>query len=72
MIEYERTKTNAIADKASLKICVAGVGGAGSNVIDRITLDRSVDANLACFHTDVRVLSRGMATTKVQLGGAPP
>lgn len=69
MIEYERTKTNAIADKASLKICVAGVGGAGSNVIDRITLDRSVDADLMCFHTDVRVLSHGMAPTKVQLGG---
>ena len=69
MIEYDRAKQNNPAEKAELKICVAGVGGAGSNVLDRITLDRSVDANLVCFHTDVRVLSHGMASNKVQLGG---
>lgn len=69
MIEYDRNKQNNLAEKAALKICVAGVGGAGSNVIDRITLDRSVEADLACFHTDVRVLNHGMAPTKVQLGG---
>jgi cell division protein FtsZ len=69
MIEYDRAKQNNPAEKAELKICVAGVGGAGSNVLDRITLDRSVDANLVCFHTDVRVLNHGMASNKVQLGG---
>lgn len=69
MIEYDRTKQNNLAEKTEQKICVAGVGGAGSNVLDRITLDRSVDADLACFHTDVRVLNHGMAPTKVQLGG---
>lgn len=69
MIEYDRNKQSNLADRPALKICVAGVGGAGSNVIDRITLDRSVDASLACFHTDVRVLNHGMAPTKVQLGG---
>lgn len=69
MIEYDRTKQTNPAEKADLKICVAGVGGAGSNVLDRITLDRSVDADLVCFHTDVRVLNHGMAPSKVQLGG---
>ncbi len=69
MIEYDRSKPSNLAEKAEMKICVAGVGGAGSNVLDRITLDRSVDADLACFHTDVRVLNHGMAPTKVQLGG---
>lgn len=69
MIEYHRSKETNLADRPALKICVAGVGGAGSNVIDRITLDRSVDANLICFHTDVRVLNHGMASSKVQLGG---
>ena len=69
MIEYDRTKQNNLAEKADLKICVAGIGGAGSNVLDRITLDRSVDADLVCFHTDVRVLNHGMAPKKVQLGG---
>lgn len=69
MIEYDRTKQNHLADKAGQRICVAGVGGAGSNVLDRITLDRSVEADLICFHTDVRVLNHGMAPSKVQLGG---
>jgi cell division protein FtsZ len=69
MIEYDRKQQNQLAEKKVLKICVAGVGGAGSNVLDRITLDRSVDADLACFHTDIRVLNHGMASHKVQLGG---
>lgn len=69
MIEYDRSKQNQLADRPALKICVAGVGGAGSNVLDRITLDRSVEADLACFHTDIRVLNHGMAPQKVQLGG---
>jgi cell division protein FtsZ len=69
MIEYDRKQQNQLAEKTALKICVAGVGGAGSNVLDRITMDRSVDADLACFHTDIRVLNHGMASHKVQLGG---
>lgn len=69
MIEYDRTKQNQLAEKAGQRICVAGVGGAGSNVLDRITLDRSVEADLICFHTDVRVLNHGMTSSKVQLGG---
>ena len=52
----------------SLRICVAGVGGAGSNVLDRITLDRTVDATLVSFQTDVRVLNRSTSMRKVQLG----
>lgn len=68
MIEYDRKKQDSLADRQSLKICVAGVGGAGSNVLDRIALDRTVDADLVCLHTDVRVLSHGMAPAKVQLG----
>ncbi len=69
MIEYNRDKQASLADKAALRICVAGIGGAGSNVLDRITLDRTVEADLVSFHTDVRVLNHGMATNKVQLGG---
>lgn len=69
MIEYDRAKQQSFAEKPVLRICVAGVGGAGSNVLDRITMDRTIDADLVCFHTDVRVLSHGMAPNKVQLGG---
>lgn len=69
MIEYDRSPQRNLSEKAALKICVAGIGGAGSNVLDRITLDRTVEADLVCFHTDVRVLGHAMAPAKVQLGG---
>jgi cell division protein FtsZ len=68
MVEYQRTQTPGIPAEGAPRICIVGVGGAGSNVIDRITLDRIVVATLVCMHTDVRVLSHAMAPTKVQLG----
>ncbi len=68
MVEYERTSLNGSTDKPAPRICIVGLGGAGSNVIDRITLDRIVEATLVCMHTDVRVLSHSMAPVKVQLG----
>lgn len=68
MVEYQRTQAAGIPAEGAPRICIVGVGGAGSNVIDRITLDRIVEATLVCMHTDVRVLSHAMAPTKVQLG----
>jgi cell division protein FtsZ len=68
MVEYQRTQTPGIPAEGAPRICIVGVGGAGSNVIDRITLDRIVEATLVCMHTDVRVLSHAMAPSKVQLG----
>lgn len=68
MVEYERTLSTEGSDKSGPRICIVGVGGAGSNVVDRITLDRIVDATLVCAHTDVRVLGHSMAPLKIQLG----
>ncbi len=68
MVEYERSQSSDGPDKVGPRICIVGVGGAGSNVIDRITLDRIVEATLVCAHTDVRVLGHSMAPVKVQLG----
>lgn len=68
MVEYERTQLSESPDSSGQRICIVGVGGAGSNVIDRITLDRIVDSTLVCAHTDVRVLGHSMAPVKVQLG----
>lgn len=68
MVEYDRTQSRETADQAASRLCIVGVGGAGSNVVDRITLDRIVDATLVCMHTDVRVLGHSMAPVKVQLG----
>ncbi|WP_395747961.1 cell division protein FtsZ [Prosthecobacter sp.] len=68
MVEYDRSQTPEGVSKAAPRICIVGVGGAGSNVVDRITLDRIVDATLVCAHTDVRVLGHSMAPLKIQLG----
>ncbi|MBL9115858.1 MAG: cell division FtsZ family protein [Verrucomicrobiaceae bacterium] len=67
MVEFERTPATD-GNNSSLRICVAGVGGAGSNVIDRVTVDRTLNATLVSLQTDVRVLNQSMAPRKVQLG----
>lgn len=66
MVEYSRTPQSASPE--TLRICVAGIGGAGSNVLDRIAIDRTVDATLISFQTDVRVLNRSSAPHKIQIG----
>lgn len=67
MVEYDRNSQRN-ESKTALRPCIIGIGGAGSNVLDRITLDRTVDAHLICMHTDIRVLSHAMAPNKIQLG----
>lgn len=68
MVEYDRHTQRDDSGKPALRTCIVGIGGAGVNVLDRITLDRTVEAKLVCMHTDVRVLSHAMAPVKVQLG----
>ncbi len=69
MVEYDRTAAQReVNGKPGYRTCIVGIGGAGSNVLDRITLDRTVDAHLICMHTDIRVLSHAMAPNKLQLG----
>ncbi|MCW0219844.1 MAG: cell division FtsZ family protein [Prosthecobacter sp.] len=68
MVEYDRHSQREEPNGPALRTCIVGIGGAGSNVLDRITLDRTVDAQLVCMHTDIRVLGHAMAPTKIQLG----
>lgn len=68
MVEYERTQDREPTAVQPHKICVVGIGGGGLNVLDRICLDRLMEASLVSMHTDVRVLSHSMAPVKVQLG----
>ncbi|MDB6138405.1 MAG: Cell division protein FtsZ [Verrucomicrobiaceae bacterium] len=68
MVEYDRNQQSELSGRQPLRICVAGVGGAGSNVLDRITMDRTVEATLVSFQTDVRVLHHSTSPRKIQLG----
>ena len=68
MVEYERTQDREPSNAQPNKICVVGIGGGGLNVLDRICLDRLMEATLVSMHTDVRVLGHSMGPVKIQLG----
>ena len=65
MIELPR-----IAQKRSTEICIKiiGLGGAGSNALDRIQLDGADSASLVAINTDAQALTDSAAPQKVQLG----
>ncbi len=60
------TKPDPAADR--IKVKVVGIGGAGSNVLDRLVLDDVIDVDLVSCNTDVQSLASSVATQKVQLG----
>lgn len=68
MVEYHRNPLTELTTSSPLKTCIVGIGGAGGSVLDRITMDRAVDATLVTMHTDIRVLSHSMSPVKIQLG----
>ena len=68
MVEYHRHPLTEPTASSPLKTCIVGIGGAGGSVLDRITMDRTVDATLVTMHTDIRVLSHAMSAVKIQLG----
>ena len=51
-----------------IQIKVVGVGGAGSNILDRVMLDGIDAADLVAINTDVQSLTASVAAHKVQLG----
>ena len=65
MIPYSRDPQQVIPP-SSVKII--GLGGAGSNMLERIALDGMEGAELLALNTDVRTLGSCMAPEKIQLG----
>ena len=65
MIEYSRNRQQTIPE-SSVKI--VGLGGAGSNMLDRVALDGIEGAELLSLNTDVRTLASTVAGEKIQLG----
>ena len=53
---------------SDFRIKVIGVGGAGSNVLDHLVLEGSVNVDLIACNTDVQALAGSVATQKIQLG----
>jgi cell division protein FtsZ len=64
MIQLHRNHSSA----HDVRIKIVGLGGAGGNVLDRLLLDGTDDAELVTINTDVQALTASVVTEKVQLG----
>ena len=68
MIQLSRNFSLPEKEAELLSIKVIGVGGAGSNALDRVVLDGLEKADLIAMNTDVQSLASSVAARKVQLG----
>lgn len=68
MIQLSRNYTLPEREDDIIQVKIIGVGGAGSNALDRIVLDGFDKADLVAANTDVQSLASSVAATKVQLG----
>src|SRR3954470_4878423 len=68
MIQLNRNFNLPQKADEDIPIKVVGVGGAGTNVLDRIVLDGLDKADLIAINTDVQSLASSVASSKVQLG----
>src|SRR4051812_10923104 len=68
MIQLSHNYSLPERQEESIPIKVVGVGGAGSNTLDRIVLDGMDKADLIAINTDVQSLAASVAAHKVQLG----
>lgn len=68
MIEYSLSEQAEIPAGGDFAVKVIGVGGAGANVLDRMALEGSEEAELLTLNTDIRALSTSVSNNKIQLG----
>jgi cell division protein FtsZ len=68
MIQLSHNYSLPEREEENIPIKVIGVGGAGSNALDRIVLDGMEKADLIVINTDVQSLAGSVAAHKVQLG----
>lgn len=68
MIQLSRNYSLPEREEELIAIKVIGVGGAGSNVLDRVVLDGLDRADLVVANTDAQSLASSVASQKVQLG----
>jgi cell division protein FtsZ len=70
MIQLSKNYSLPERQDEAIPIKVVGVGGAGSNALDRVVLDGMDKADLVAINTDVQALASSVAAHKVQLGRA--
>src|ERR671934_102077 len=70
MIQLSKNYSLPEREEEIIPIKVIGIGGAGSNALDRLVLDGMDKADLIAINTDVQALASSVAAHKVQLGRA--
>ena len=68
MIQLSHNYSLPEREQEAIPIKVVGVGGAGTNALDRIVLDGMDKGDLIAINTDVQSLASSVAAAKVQLG----
>jgi cell division protein FtsZ len=68
MIQFNLDPADSNAVTPPFSVSVIGIGGSGTNVIDKIALEGMSGADLVSLNCDARALNTSMAGTKVQLG----
>ena len=68
MLEYDQAEQAEMPETGNFSVKIIGVGGAGANVLDRMTLNGTEDADMLTLNTDVRALSTSVSNNKIQLG----
>jgi cell division protein FtsZ len=68
MVQLNRQYDRADNSGEPVHVKVVGIGGAGSNILDRVMLDGIEAADLVAINTDVQSLTASVAAHKVQLG----
>ena len=64
MIQFNLDPADSNAATPPLSVSVIGIGGSGTNVIDKIALEGMSGADLVSLNCDVRALNTSMAGTK--------
>ena len=62
MVQLNRQYDRDQVSRESITIKVVGIGGAGSNILDRVMLDGINSAAMIAINTDVQSLTASVAT----------
>lgn len=68
MIDLQRHYSSSTP--SDVRVRIVGLGGAGSNALDRLMLDGVTGAELIAMNTDVQALTSSVAGEKLQLGAS--
>ena len=68
MIQFNLDTAESSSASAPFSVSVIGIGGSGTNVIDKMALEGMAGADLVSMNCDARSLQSSMAATKIQLG----